>query len=185
MNARNGASARLTTKSVFAGGRSLLLAQETPITLPENAADYTRQTQGQFISKLNDGKGGGSVQVGQRVSVEGGRRYNLRLAYRAHGLIPEMGGSGRAGYVFFTGSISWLDGNGREIRREEAFRHSSDQPRWRQIFNDRSVWPVAAGQPYTAPANATQAEIRLNLTVNFDSQPEVYIDQVEFTPIRQ
>ncbi len=185
INARNGASARLTTKSVFAGGRSLLLAQETPITLPENAADYTRQTQGQFISKLNDGKGGGSVQVGQRVSVEGGRRYNLRLAYRAHGLIPEMGGSGRAGYVFFTGSISWLDGNGREIRREEAFRHSSDQPRWRQIFNDRSVWPVAAGQPYTAPANATQAEIRLNLTVNFDSQPEVFIDQVEFFPVRR
>jgi hypothetical protein len=56
---------------------------------------------------------------------------------------------------------------------------------WRQVVNDRPVWPVAAGEPYTAPANATHAEIRLQLTVNFDSQPEVFIDQVEFTPTRR
>jgi hypothetical protein len=154
--AKNGATAQLTTKSVFAGGRSLLLKSA----------------------------GGGDVQVIQRVPVEGGRRYNLRLAYRANGLGPKISG-GRPGYVLFSGGISWLDGNGRVIRGEDAFRQQTDQPMWRQVLNDRAVWPVAAGEPYTAPANATHAEIRLQLTVNFDSQPEVFIDQVEFTPTRR
>lgn len=67
--------------------------------------------------------------------------------------------------------------------------HQIDQPTWATMTNDRAVWPIPSGEPYPAPANATYAEISLALGVRdikqFDKQLEVFIDQVEFAPIRR
>jgi hypothetical protein len=99
-------------------------------------------------------------------------------------LVPEIK-SERHGYAIFWVFISWIDSNGRHILRERALRAEHDQPMWKQVLNDRANWPIASGEPFVAPSNAVQAEIQLQLSVTIDSQPEAFIDQVEFTPIRR
>ena len=171
-SASNGASAQLTTRSAFAGRQSLLLTSPGP----------------------------GRVAVIQRVPVDGGRSYDLRYAYRASGLVPEIRSG--APYAFFSVEVTFLDGNNRHIRNPDwatqasqsrSVRAAIDRPMWMQVHNRRraeSMAPFAEGMAtdavFTAPENAAYAEISLALLIHdIEKQSEVFIDQVELTPIRQ
>ncbi len=179
--ARNGAVARLIDTPVFAGHRALQMEQELPVRLPDDPA--LLKDAGRYYKALNDGQGGGFMLLDQRVSVEGGGKYNLSFTYRAENLVREKRG-GPPGYAAFQVLIFWGNEKGG-LGAVSAFRTDRDQPTWRRLDNPRGGYVPLEGLPYTAPADATHAQIRLQLVVNADATPTIQVDQVEFAPARE
>ena len=103
---RNGAHARLVTGGAHSGTQSLLLEQTTLMTYPPEA--YALPKYEDFEKAANGGKGNGYVNVTQTVPVTGGKKYTLRLHFRAEGLMPEKkeAGPGR-GYAALEVWVSW------------------------------------------------------------------------------
>ncbi len=162
----------------FTGSHSLLLEQQLPITLP--ADPDARRDPRTFQAQLNNGRGGGFVLVDQRVPVEAGRDYNLRFAWRSRGLVREQRG-GPHGYAGMAVWIFWGNDQGA-LGHVWAFRADTDSATWQQLLNPRAGYVPIAGLPYTAPDGATYAQIRLQMVVNTDATPSVWLDQVEFAP---
>ncbi|MBN1558187.1 MAG: hypothetical protein JW951_08580, partial [Lentisphaerae bacterium] len=174
----NGAAAECVTSPVFAGRRALRLEQRRPVTLP--AAGDGSDSAAEYYARLNDGQGGGFVLVGQTVPVNGGRDYNLGFAYRATGLVPERR-DGPPGYAAFAVWLFWRHADG-SWSHTWAFSANVDQPDWRRVVNPRVRQAEIEGLPYTAPAEATHVQIRLQLTTRTAARPRVVVDQVEFAP---
>ena len=179
---RNGAATGISGAHAFAGRNALLLQQETPVKLPpkfDNTQDY-----GELYKQLNDGKGGGYTVATQRAPVTPGQSYNLRFAYRAERMAREMKGV-RPGYAIFSILIEWLDAQGKAIGSEYTFRLEEDTANWKTALNPRGSYVPVEGLPFAAPKDATHVRIALRLAVNCDTQAKVYIDALEFAPVRQ
>ncbi len=172
----------MTDEYAFTGRQALVLEQQLPVTLPAGAEKLSDPRQ--FHNQLNAGRGGGFVLVDQRVPVEAGQAYDLRFAWRSEGLVRELRG-GRPGYAMFSVWIFWGSDKGGGSGHVWAYRGEVNHDRWQIEHNPRSGYTQILGLPYTAPAETTYAQIRLQLVVNTDARPRVFVDQIEFSPSRK
>jgi len=175
---RNGAAARLVPGGAHSGTQSLLLEQTTPVSYPSEA--YALPKYEDFQKAANGGQGGGGVNVSQTVPVTGGKRYRLRLHFRAEGLAPEKKepGPGR-GYAALEVWVSWRVPPGRPGGAVWVANEQADPEGWKTLTDARfNYYSVAV--PYAAPEGATAATVSLSLvTQAAGHQPKVWVDDVE------
>jgi len=185
----NGTVALLSTDSSYSGHHALLLQGVSPTVFPPDAynnPDYTA-----FLKSANGGKGGGEVEVRQRVNVVPGHQYSMRFVFRSEnyregGEIKKPGHP--RGYVSFAGRIAWncpppSPNRGKLTDVANPFVNGSINhpiPDWYTVYDPR---PFAPPAPYTAPDGCTSADLVLNLRNNSDSTPKFYIDDVEFVDV--
>lgn len=113
--------------------------------------------------------------------VSGGQQYDLSFAHRSEGMVREQR-HGRPGYAAFSVWIFWVNDKGG-VGHVWAYRRDAEQDTWQRESNPRARHTQVLGLPYTAPEDATHAQIRLQLVVNAAAEPRVYVDQVEFAPV--
>ncbi|MBV9470058.1 MAG: hypothetical protein JOZ57_12535, partial [Abitibacteriaceae bacterium] len=175
----NGGAATLSDNVAYSGSHALLLQQTTPVSFtPEayNLPDYSA-----FVKSANGGKGGGYVEVRQRVPVTGGKKYSLRFHFRT---LDFSGGEKKnpgpnRGYVSLQ---VWLRWEGAESSLW-VVNHQDTTPAWATLkdarFNYYSV-PI----PYTAPLGAKYVTVQFSLADNFAQKlPKAYVDDVELVEV--
>ena len=178
--ARNGSGALLSTESPFSGSRSLLLETSTPVTFPPKA--YDAPDYEVFRRSANGGKGGGAVEIVQRVPVVAGHRYSVRYRFRCEDFQPERKPPGHPrGYVAFWGRIDWLC---RPPHRNSTIGIAScyeSTPDWRTVTNFRG-WDMPT--PFLAPEGATEAQIVLGMNTMAEGRlPKLFLDDVELVDV--
>ncbi len=105
--AANGNDAAITNKSPFSGHQSLLLEASVPVSHVAEA--FNSPEYGDFIKAANGGKGGGRVEVRQRVAVIAGHRYSMRYRFRSQDYPGERKVAGHPrGFVAGGGRIEWV-----------------------------------------------------------------------------
>ena len=106
-NSHSGGTAAISEGLGYSGSHALLLRQTAPVAFTPEA--YALPDYGAFIASANGGKGGGHVEVCQRVPVVAGRKYALRFHVRTLGF---PGGENRnpgsnRGYVSLQTWVGW------------------------------------------------------------------------------
>lgn len=177
--ARSGAAATISEASAFSGSHSLLLHQNTAVTFaPEsyNLPDY-----GGFIKSANEGRGGGYVEVKQRVPVVGGKKYTLRFHLRT---LDFPGGENKnvgpnRGYASLQSWIGWEGAQGSVW----VVNHQDTTPDWKEL-RDARFNTYGVPLPYEAPQGAKFAVVQFNLSTNFaGKRPKAYLDDVELVEV--
>ena len=178
--AENGSDAALVPYSPYSGHRSLLLETPIPVTFP--AGNYNNPDYGVFISSANGGKGGGNVDVRQRVPVVSGHQYSVRFRYRCEDFQPEEKRSGHPrGYVAFGAWMEWVCPPPNQSERDFFGSHYDSIFDW-QTVHDYQRDAISA--PYTAPPGAVAADFVLNMrTLAEGHSPKLFIDDVEFVDV--
>jgi len=175
---RNGAVAHTVPGGAHSGTQALLLEQTVPVTYPPEA--YAAPKYEDFEKAANGGKGNGDVNVIQTVPVVGGKRYTLRLHFRAEGLMPEQkeAGPGR-GYAALEVWVSWRVPPGRAGGGVWVANAQADPEGWKTLRDARfNYYSVAV--PYAAPEGATGATISLQVVTQAAGHlPKVWVDDVE------
>ena len=113
---------------------------------------------GAFINSANGGKGGGYVEVSQRVPVQGGHKYTLRFHLRTldfPGGENKDPGPGRGLCLAEDRS-----GLGRRAGGVWVVNHQDTTPDWITL-TDAEFNYYGPAIPYTAPPGATSAIIRV------------------------
>jgi len=174
-NTRSGGTA-LISGGGYSGGHALLLQQRTPVIFTANAYDLSDYDA--FIRSANGGKGGGYIEVRQRVPVQGGHKYTLRFHLRTldfPGGEKKDRGSGR-GYDSLGTGVNW-EGAGGGVW---VTNHQDTTPNWLSL-TDAQFNHYGPAIPYTAPPGATSAIIQFGLTSNAAQHlPQAFVDDVEF-----
>ena len=182
VTAQNGSGAVLSGESPYSGHRSLLLETTTPVTFPPkvyDAPDYEV-----FRRSANGGKGGGWVELVQKVPVTSGHRYSLRYRYRCEDFQPERKQPGHPrGYVAFYGRIDWLckpPQRGSSVGVASAYESTPD---WRTVTDFRG-WDMST--PYLAPDGATAVQIVVGMRTMAEGRlPKLFLDDVELVDVTQ
>lgn len=180
VTAQNGSGAVLSGESAYSGHRSLLLETTTPASFPPevyDAPDYEV-----FRRSANGGKGGGWVELVQKVSVTPGHRYSLRYRYRCEDFQPERKQPGHPrGYVAFYGRIDWLC---RAPHRSSSVGVASiyeSTPDWRTVTDFRG-WDMS--RPYEAPEGATTVQVVFGMKTMAEGRlPTFFLDDVELVDV--
>ena len=180
VTAKNGSRAVLDGQSPYSGRRSLRLETTTPVTFPPgayDAADYEV-----FRRSANGGKGGGLVELVQKVPVTAGHRYSLRYRYRCDDFQAERKPAGHPrGYVAFYGRMDWLcKGPHRGSSVGVAAVYEST-PEWRTVTDYRG-WDMS--RPFEAPEGATAVQVVFGMkTLAEGRRPKLFLDDVELVDV--
>jgi hypothetical protein len=142
-----------------------------------DAPDY-----GAFLRSANGGKGGGGVEVVQKVPVTAGHRYSLRYRYRCEDFQAERKLPGRPrGYVAFFGRIDWLckpPKRGSSIGVASIFQSTPD---WKTVTDFRG-WDMST--PYVAPEGATAVQVIFGMRTMAEGRlPKFFLDDVELVDV--
>ena len=178
--AQNGNGARLSAAAPHSGRQALVLETTVPVTFPPKAyevADYN-----EFRKSANNGKGGGSVELVQRVPVIAGHRYSVRYRYRCEDFQPERKQTGHPrGYVAFNGRLDWTCQAPHRAPSVNLGNFYDSMPEW-QTVTDYRGWDMAT--PYTAPEGAVAANLVFSLRTMAEGRlPRLYLDDVEFVDV--
>ena len=179
---QQGAAARLVEGVGHSGRRALLLEAAQPTLFP--TAAYDLPDYDAFLKTANDGAGSGHVSVAQRVPVVAGHHYQLRIWYRAAGLVEEVKRPGHPrGYNAFGPWVYWP--GAKQNGATWVANEQRNQPEWRVLLNAQAnQWKLAV--PYTAPEGSREAVIALKLTNNSaDGRARVWVDDVEFVEVAE
>ncbi|MBV9851248.1 MAG: hypothetical protein JO250_16380 [Armatimonadetes bacterium] len=177
--ARNGGTAALSDGVAHSGRRSLLLQQTAPVTFAAEA--YGLPDYDAFVRSANGGKGGGYVEVSQRVPVTGGKKYTLRFHLRTSdfpgGERKEPGPN--RGYVSLQCWVHWEGADGSLW----VVNHQDAAPEWKTLTDARFNY-YGVPVPYTAPPGTRAAVIQFSLSDNFARVlPKAWLDDVEFVEV--
>jgi hypothetical protein len=180
ISAQNGSGAAPSAESPYSGHRSLLLETSAPVTFPPKA--YDAPDYNEFRRSANGGKGGGSVEVVQKVAVMAGHRYSLRYRYRCEDFQPERKQPGRPrGYVAFHARIDWQCQAPHRNSTVSVASVYESTPDWRTITDFRG-WDMST--PYLAPEGATTAQIVLGMQTMAEGRvPKFFLDDVELVDV--
>jgi hypothetical protein len=184
VRAVGGSDATLSQQSPYTGRQSLLLETPTPVTFPEE--QYKNPDFRAFLHSANGGKGGGDVNVCQRVSVTGGHLYDLRYHFRSEDMQTEMKRPGHPrGYIGFQCWIDWFclpPHRGSRKSCGGSAHLQPTQPEWQTVFDFNHGWDLP--KTYTAPDDAIAANVTFHLaTMAADHLPKVFVDDVEMVDV--
>ena len=175
VSARSGATAAISDALAYSGSHALLLQATIPVLF--SPAAYQLPDYGDFVKSANTGKGGGYVEVRQRVPVTGGKRYSLRFHLRTEDF---PGGENKhpgpnRGYVSLQAWLHW-EGSGGSVW---ALNYQDSNPQWMTLRDARFNY-YGVRMPYTAPPGATSVTVQFNLADNFARRlPKAYLDGVD------
>jgi hypothetical protein len=180
ITAQNGSGAVLSGESPYSGHLSLLLETTTPVTFPSTA--YDASDYGVFLRSANGGKGGGGVEVVQKVPVTAGHHYSLRYRYRCEDFQAERKPPGHPrGYVVFYGRIDWLckpPKRGSSVGVASIFQSTPD---WKTVTDFRG-WDMST--PYLAPEGATAVQVIFGMRTMAEGRlPKFFLDDVELVDV--
>jgi hypothetical protein len=180
VTAQNGSGAVPSGESPYSGHQSLLLETTVPVTFPPqayDAADYNV-----FRNSANGGKGGGSVEVVQKVPAVAGHRYSLRYRYRCEDFQPERKQPGHPrGYVAFYGRIDWSCQSPHRGSSTGIAAVYESTPDWRTITDYRG-WDMST--PYLAPEGATAVQVVFGMRTMAEGRlPKLFLDDVELVDV--
>jgi len=180
--AQNGATARMTSQTGYTGRRCLLIEQVKPVAFPEAAFHYPEWKD--FVKAANDGKGGGHVSIAQRVPVQAGKKYALRLHYRSSDLYVDHKRPGPdRGYAAMKTEIFWA-GNKGSVGGIWLMALNRNNWDWQEALNPNTTHSV--NRPYAAPDGATMAIISFKFSVCAPARlSKVYVDDAEFVELAE
>jgi outer membrane protein assembly factor BamB len=179
--AQNGATARIVDGG--RSGRRALLLEETQPTVFEDKA-YNLEDYGAFINSANGGKGPAHVSVAQRVPVQPGHKYTLRMWYHCDGMVDERKDKGHPrGYNAFGPWVYWAGAKRGQPSAVWVANEQHNQPEWRCLLNAQAnFWSVLV--PYTVPEGCHEAVVALKMTgASALAQARIWVDDVEFVEV--
>jgi hypothetical protein len=176
---KNDSEIKAVKESPHSGASALRLRQTKPVDYPENAnqiEDYR-----QFLRSANKGNGRSYSSIKQRVPVESGTDYSLRLTFRSEGLrreIQRIEDEDR-GWATLQVWVDWI-GNIEGSKRTTVADKRETQLDWTTILNEEAR-NHSVKKPYTAPEGAIAADIVISITTTVPNiTPVAYVDDVEF-----
>lgn len=177
---RNGSTASLSAESPHSGHRSLLFQTATPVSFTPEA--YSLPDYEDFRKSANSGKGGGWVEIFQKVPVTGGHRYSLRFNFRSEDFQLERKQTGHPrGYVSFGGRIEWTCRPPQRTPANGLGNFQESMPEWKTVTDYRG-WDMA--QPYLAPDGAVSATVIFGMTTLAEGRrPKLFLDDVAFVDV--
>ena len=182
VSAQNGSGAVHSGESPYSGHRSLLVG-DRPRRSTFPPAAYDAPDYEVFRRSANGGKGGGWVEVVQKVPVTAGHRYSLRYRYRCEDFQPERKQPGHPrGYVAFYG---------RHRLAVRAAAPQFDRSAWRPFTNRRPSGgrsPISAAGtcrlPTLAPEGATAVQLVFGMETLAEGRlPKFFLDDVELVDV--
>ncbi|HEY3332766.1 MAG TPA: FlgD immunoglobulin-like domain containing protein [Capsulimonadaceae bacterium] len=180
---RNGAVASVSDGDAWSGTKKLLLAQTVPVTADK--ASYGLADYGKFLNALNGGKGGGGLEILQKVPVTAGKQYRFRFHVRTKDFALERKDAGEPrGYISTGVAINWIGATDGAQSWTGAFDTKEDLASWRTVVDERLGF-IGVTRPYVAPAGATSANVVIRMAVNFaDRLGEAVYDDFELVEAR-
>jgi hypothetical protein len=178
---KNGNTVNLSTEGAHSGQHGLLM--ETPVGLSLPSAVYDEPNYETFLKSFNQGKGGGYVEIMQRVPVIGGHTYSLRYFYRNEDFQEERKEPGHPrGYVAFGGRIEWGCQPPRDTPKIGIGDTKENHADLQEMMNYHHGYDLP--QPYLAPEEAITATILFEMATNAEGHtPKVFLDDIEFVDV--
>lgn len=184
--ATNGATAVLSESEANSGSRALVLQLPVAVELPAGA-EQAPNTE----NYIRNNNLGAHVLVLQRVPVEGGRKYNFRFSYNATGMQRRDPQDPKTTFAYATVQIFWLTQDGKAAGENNVTllrMIDQDTGGWQESLNAQGASPTenAAQAPIEAPQEASQAEVRMSLSVVGPVlTPKVTFDDFSFEMVEE